>query len=143
MSAVFAAINRNKRGIALDLQKPEGARILRELAARSDVLVENFVPGVADRLGVGYQAVSGVNPGLVYVSVSGFGQTGSLRPAPGLQHDRPGHGRAHGHHGDAGPPADAGGRVDRRRGGGLPRLRRHQRRAACTGCAPAAGSTST
>ena len=66
---MFAAVNRNKRGIALDLQKPEGARILRELAARSDVVVANFVPGVADRLGVGYEAVSAINPGIVYVGL--------------------------------------------------------------------------
>ena len=83
MSAVFAAVNRNKRGIALDLQKPDGARLLRDLATRSDVLVENFVPGVADRLGVGYQAVSAVNPRIVYVSVSGFGQTGPYAQRPG------------------------------------------------------------
>src|SRR4029450_11283363 len=83
MSAGFAGINRNERGSALDLQKPDGARLLRDLAACSDVLVENFVPGVADRLGVGYQAVSAVNPGIVYVSVSGFGQTGPYAQRPG------------------------------------------------------------
>jgi crotonobetainyl-CoA:carnitine CoA-transferase CaiB-like acyl-CoA transferase len=83
MSAVFAAINRNKRGIAIDLQKPDGARLLRELAARADVLIENFVPGVADRLGVGYAAVSEVSPGIVYASVSGFGQTGPYAQRPG------------------------------------------------------------
>jgi crotonobetainyl-CoA:carnitine CoA-transferase CaiB-like acyl-CoA transferase len=83
MSAVFAAVNRNKRGIVLDLQHPDGARLLRELAIRSDVLVENFVPGVADRLGVGYAAVSELNPGIVYVSVSGFGQTGPYAQRPG------------------------------------------------------------
>src|SRR3989449_5636452 len=55
MSATFAAINRNKRGIAVDLQHPEGARLVLELARRVDVLVENFLPGVADRLGLGYQ----------------------------------------------------------------------------------------
>jgi crotonobetainyl-CoA:carnitine CoA-transferase CaiB-like acyl-CoA transferase len=83
MSAVFAAINRNKRGIAIDLQKPDGARLLRELAARADVLIENFVPGVADRLGVGYAAVSEASPGIVYASVSGFGQTGPYAQRPG------------------------------------------------------------
>ena len=76
MSATFAAINRNKRGIAVDLQHPEGAGLVLELARRVDVLVENFLPGVADRLGLGYQAVSAANPSVVYASVTGFGQTG-------------------------------------------------------------------
>ena len=76
MSAVFAAINRNKRSLALDLQRPEGARLALKLAEGSDVVIENFLPGVANRLGVGYAAVSAVNPAVVYVSVTGFGQTG-------------------------------------------------------------------
>src|SRR5438876_10502743 len=83
MSATFAAINRNKRGIAVDLQHPEGARLVLELARRVDVLVENFLPGVADRLGLGYQAVSAANPSVVYVSVTGFGQTGPHAKRPG------------------------------------------------------------
>src|SRR5438093_1152186 len=76
MSATFAAINRNKRGIAVDLQHPEGARLAFELARRADVVVENFLPGVAERLGLGYQAVSAANPSVIYASVTGFGQTG-------------------------------------------------------------------
>jgi crotonobetainyl-CoA:carnitine CoA-transferase CaiB-like acyl-CoA transferase len=83
MSASFAAVNRNKRGIAVDLQKPEGARIAFELARRADVVIENFLPGVADRLGLGYAAVRDVNPGIVYASVTGFGQTGPLAKKPG------------------------------------------------------------
>jgi crotonobetainyl-CoA:carnitine CoA-transferase CaiB-like acyl-CoA transferase len=76
MSAAFAAINRGKRGIAVDLQKSEGEKLVFELAGRADVIVENFLPGVADKLGLGYAAVSAVNPAVVYVSVTGFGQTG-------------------------------------------------------------------
>jgi len=76
MSATFAAINRGKRGIAVDLQQPEGSKLVFELARRADVVVENFLPGVADRLGLGYEAVSAANPPVVYVSVTGFGQTG-------------------------------------------------------------------
>ena len=76
MSATFAAINRNKRGIAVDMQQAEGAGLVLELAGRADVVVENFLPGVADKLGVGYAAVSAVNPPVIYVSVTGFGQTG-------------------------------------------------------------------
>ena len=78
MSASFAAVNRNKRGIAVDLQKPEGARLAFDLARRTDVLVENFLPGVAEKLGLGYAAVRAANPAIVYVSVTGFGQTGPL-----------------------------------------------------------------
>jgi crotonobetainyl-CoA:carnitine CoA-transferase CaiB-like acyl-CoA transferase len=76
MSATFAAINRGKRGIAVDLQQPEGSKLVFELARRADVVVENFLPGVADKLGLGYAAVSAVNPAAVYVSVTGFGQDG-------------------------------------------------------------------
>jgi len=76
MSAAFAAINRGKRGIAVDLQQSEGSKLVFELARRADVIVENFLPGVADKLGLGYPAVSAVNPAVVYVSVTGFGQTG-------------------------------------------------------------------
>ena len=83
MSASFAAINRNKRGIALDLQRPEGTRIAFELARRADVVVENFLPGVAAKLGLGYEAVSAVNASVVYASVTGFGQTGPHSKRPG------------------------------------------------------------
>jgi crotonobetainyl-CoA:carnitine CoA-transferase CaiB-like acyl-CoA transferase len=83
MSASFAAVNRNKRGIAVDLQKPEGARLGFELARRADVVIENFLPGVADRLGLGYAAVRAANPSVVYASITGFGQTGPLARKPG------------------------------------------------------------
>jgi crotonobetainyl-CoA:carnitine CoA-transferase CaiB-like acyl-CoA transferase len=83
MSLGFASINRNKRGIAVDLQHPEGLRVIVELARRADVLVENFVPGVAARLGLGYAEVSAVNPALVYASVSGYGQDGPYASRPG------------------------------------------------------------
>ena len=76
MSPVFAAVNRNKRSLALGLQHPDGARLGLELARRSDVVIENFLPGVADRLGIGYRAVSAGNPAVVYASITGFGQDG-------------------------------------------------------------------
>jgi crotonobetainyl-CoA:carnitine CoA-transferase CaiB-like acyl-CoA transferase len=78
MSASFAAVNRNKRGIAVDLQKAEGVKLAFELARRADVLIENFLPGVAERLGLGYAAVRAANPKIVYASITGFGQTGPL-----------------------------------------------------------------
>jgi crotonobetainyl-CoA:carnitine CoA-transferase CaiB-like acyl-CoA transferase len=83
MSATFAACNRNKRGIAVDLGRPEGRALAVELAARADVLVENFLPGVAERLGLGYRALAALNPALVYASVSGFGQDGPAAQRPG------------------------------------------------------------
>jgi crotonobetainyl-CoA:carnitine CoA-transferase CaiB-like acyl-CoA transferase len=83
MSLGFATINRNKRAIAVDLQHPEGATLVRELARRADVVLENFVPGVAERLGLGYVALSATNPALVYASVSGYGQDGPYARRPG------------------------------------------------------------
>lgn len=83
MSAVFAAVNRNKRGIAVNLQHAEGAKLAFELARRADVIVENFLPGVADRLGLGYGAIRAANPTVVYASVTGFGQTGPYARRPG------------------------------------------------------------
>jgi len=83
MSAIFAACNRNKRGVAIDLQHPDGAKLAFELARRADVVIENFVPGVAAKLGLGYDAVRAANPTVVYASVSGFGQTGPYARRPG------------------------------------------------------------
>ncbi len=83
MSAAFAAVNRGKRGIAVELGHPEGARVAFELARRADVIVENFLPGVAARQGLGYEAVSAVNPRVVYASVTGFGQDGPYARRPG------------------------------------------------------------
>lgn len=83
MSPVYAAINRNKRCVAVDLQHPEGARLALALARQADVVVENFLPGVAERLGVGYEAVKAQNPSVVYASVTGFGQTGPYAQRPG------------------------------------------------------------
>jgi crotonobetainyl-CoA:carnitine CoA-transferase CaiB-like acyl-CoA transferase len=83
MSPVYAAINRNKRCVAVDLQQPEGGRLALALARQADVVIENFLPGVAERLGVGYEAVKAQNPAVVYASVTGFGQTGPYAQRPG------------------------------------------------------------
>ncbi|KAL1635457.1 hypothetical protein SLS58_010266 [Diplodia intermedia] len=72
MSFYFNAVNRNKRSITLDLKKPEGRQVLLELAKTSDVLIENFVPGKADELGIGYDVVSGINQAIIYASISGM-----------------------------------------------------------------------
>lgn len=80
-SALFTLTNRGKASVVVDLKTPEGQALARDLAARCDVVVENFRPGVAARLGLGAEALRAVNPGLVYCSISGFGQQG---PAAGL-----------------------------------------------------------
>jgi crotonobetainyl-CoA:carnitine CoA-transferase CaiB-like acyl-CoA transferase len=75
-SALSLAVNRGKRSIALDLKKPEAVEIVRKLVASADVLLENNRPGVAERLGLGWKQMSALNPKLIYVSMTGFGQTG-------------------------------------------------------------------
>lgn len=75
-SGNFAALNRNKRSLIADLKKPDEVQRLRELCGSADIVLENFRPGVMDRLGLGYQALSERNPRLVYCSLTGFGQTG-------------------------------------------------------------------
>ena len=79
MSALYFVCNRGKRSIAIDLRNPEGAEIVRRLARDADVVVQNFRPGVLDRLGLGYDDVRAVNPHVVYCSLSGFGAEGPYR----------------------------------------------------------------
>ncbi len=76
MAPIFATSNRNKRGVVLDLKRPEGLEVLKRLVATADVFVQNFRPGAAERMGIGYEALRAVKPDLVYVSISGFGETG-------------------------------------------------------------------
>jgi len=82
-SAYFMSANRGKKSITVNLTSPEGQRIVRELAARCDVLIENYKVGDLDRYGLGYKDLSALNPRLVYCSVTGFGQTGPYRERPG------------------------------------------------------------
>lgn len=82
-AAYFHGVNRNKRAIAVDLKDPDCAEMVRKLARSADVVVENFRPGTAERLGLGYAQVSDENPGVVYASISGYGQTGPYREQPG------------------------------------------------------------
>jgi crotonobetainyl-CoA:carnitine CoA-transferase CaiB-like acyl-CoA transferase len=77
-SYCFAVINRNKRSLALNLKDPRGKDLFMTLAAGADIVLENFRPGVTRRLGIDYESLSARNPGLVYASISGFGQTGPL-----------------------------------------------------------------
>ena len=82
-SAYFLSINRNKESVTLNLKHPEGRCVLDALIERADVLVENFRPGTLERMGLGYADLSQQRPGLVYCSISGFGQTGPRRREPG------------------------------------------------------------
>jgi len=77
-SAYFLCVNRNKRSITLDLKKPAGIEIAKVLASKSDVVLENFAPGVMDKLGIGYEAMRAVNPAIIYCSITGFGPDGPL-----------------------------------------------------------------
>ncbi len=75
-SGYFFSVNRSKRSLTLNLKREEARQIIRELCRRSDVVLENFAPGVTRRLGVDFQTLSAINPKLIYCSISGFGQTG-------------------------------------------------------------------
>ena len=75
-SAAFMAMNRNKRGIALNLKLPAAQDALKRMVARADVLTENYRKGALDKLGLGYEALKALNPGLIYCSISGYGRTG-------------------------------------------------------------------
>lgn len=79
VSLAFPAYNRNKKSISLDVRKPEGMKILRDLIARSDVLLENFRVGTMEKMGLTYEEVKKINPRIIMVSVSGFGQVGPYR----------------------------------------------------------------
>ncbi len=82
-SAYFISVNRNKRSLTVDLKNPEGKEIIYRLAEWADVVVENFRPGTADKLGIGYETLNALNSRLIYCAISGFGQTGPYRDRPG------------------------------------------------------------
>ena len=84
ISGGFLALNRNKRSIALDLRSDDGKAVFRRMAETADIVVENFRPGVMDRLGLGYDALAQINPRLIYASISGFGGTGPYRNPGGF-----------------------------------------------------------
>ncbi|HEY0353106.1 MAG TPA: CoA transferase, partial [Enterovirga sp.] len=83
-AAAYLMMNRNKRGIVLDLKTSGGAEVLRRLIKTADVLVENFGPGAMERLGFGYEQLKAENPGLIYCSLSGFGRTGPYKDRRGF-----------------------------------------------------------
>ena len=81
-SDYYLALNRNKKSVLIDLSKPSGLKVAKDLAKESDVIVQNFRPGVMDRLGLGYDALRALRPGLVYASISAFGSSGPWRDRP-------------------------------------------------------------
>lgn len=82
-STIFHAINRSKESLALDLKNPDDLAALRKLIARADVMLQNFRPGVIERLGLDYEAVKLINPGIVYASITGYGEEGPWMQRPG------------------------------------------------------------
>jgi crotonobetainyl-CoA:carnitine CoA-transferase CaiB-like acyl-CoA transferase len=85
-AAYFFCANRNKRSVTVDMGKPEGAELLRKLAAQADVVVENFKTGGLNKYGLDYESLKAVNPRLVYCSITGFGQTGPYRERAGYDY---------------------------------------------------------
>ena len=83
-SASFAALNRNKRSLVLDLKQPQAIEIVKQLVKESDIFLENNRPGVLDSLGLGSKDLKAINPNIVYVSASGFGQSGPYRKRAGV-----------------------------------------------------------
>jgi crotonobetainyl-CoA:carnitine CoA-transferase CaiB-like acyl-CoA transferase len=79
LSSGYVWLNRNKRSFTVDVKQTKGREIIQELAKRSDIFFENYAPGVAGRLGIGYETLSGINPRLIYCSLSGYGQDGPYR----------------------------------------------------------------
>ncbi|HKI73014.1 MAG TPA: CoA transferase, partial [Pseudomonadales bacterium] len=77
-------LHRNKRGLAIDLKHPDGAKLFKDLVKRADVVVENFRSDVKQRLGIEYEDLKAVNPGIILASISGFGQTGPYAARPGV-----------------------------------------------------------
>ena len=76
LSPGFVTANRGKRSVCLDLKKPAGVEILKTLVEKADVFVQNFRPGAIERMGLGYEILQSINPALLYVSISGFGEKG-------------------------------------------------------------------
>ena len=82
-STQFLTFNRNKRSLAVDLKEPDGLKIVKDLAADADVMIESFRAGTLERLGLGYEEIKKINPGVVYCSISGYGRTGPMSDMPG------------------------------------------------------------
>ena len=104
-SYYFFEFNANKKSVTIDLKSERGRALVKNLAKKADVMIENMAPGTIERLGLGYDAIRAVNPGIIYAQVKGFGGQ-PLRAQPRLRHDRAGRGRHDEHHRRAGWAAD-------------------------------------
>lgn len=108
-SAYYLSANRNKKSVTIDISKPEGQKLIHALAARSDILIHNFKPGGLEKYGLGFDAMHAAHPHLIYVAISGFGQTGPLASEPGYDLLAQAMGGLMGHTGAADqPPTKAG-----------------------------------
>src|SRR5947208_7233789 len=119
-SAMFLSLNRNKRSIRINLKEQAGKDVLLRLVRDADVVLESFRPGVLDRLGVGYERMREVNPGIVYCAITGYGQDGSYRDRSGHDMNYLGLVGLLGLTGDEeGPPVQAAGQIADLGGGAL------------------------
>jgi crotonobetainyl-CoA:carnitine CoA-transferase CaiB-like acyl-CoA transferase len=84
-SAYYMNLNRNKKGVSLNLKSPKGKEVFKKLVKNADVVLENYRPGTMDKLGLGYDVLKEVNPGIIYAAVSGFGQYGPYSKRPGYE----------------------------------------------------------
>lgn len=120
MSVMHHIVNRNKRSVAIDLKKKEGRELLLELAGWADVLIEQFRPGVMDKLGLGYDVVREVNPSIIYCSITGYGQDGPYRDYAGHDANYLGYAGILNYIGTAdGPPVLCGVQIADLAGGGM------------------------
>ena len=142
-SPSFNAVNRGKRGIVLDLKSAAGQAAFRRLAGRADVIIENYRPGVMRRFGLDYAALSAENPGLIYASISGYGQTGPSASKGGFDLVAQGVSGLMSITGEPGrPPVKTGGAADRSRRRAVCAVG-DPRRADLPLAGPGAGGTST
>jgi formyl-CoA transferase len=82
-AAYYLCVNRNKRSLTVNMKDPEGREIIRELARKSDILIENYKVGTLEKMGLGYEAIKEINPGIIYCAITGFGQHGPYKDKPG------------------------------------------------------------
>ena len=94
----FMMYNANKRSITVNLKSDRGLALVKEMVKKADVFTENFAPGAVERLGLGYDVVSAINPSIIYAQVKGFGDRQPVREGPGVRPDRAGRGRGDEHH---------------------------------------------
>ena len=143
LAAPWVAVNAGKRSITLDLKKPKAIEVIKRLVAKADVVMENFRPGVMDKLGIGYETLKAINPRLIYCAVSGFGQVGPAARDGGLRRHDPGDVGPDVDHRLRGQWPDARGLRRRRRDVGLRRLPSASPRRSTSARTPARASSST